>query len=587
MTLELTTDVMVRESESLVVVENNRVEKYVPEKMYYAALVAGIGKSTIRVFPLPVISTWLLRRLIMLCTGMVFTRASDFRKECINVLIMGCTRLLLSVCLVGILVTRLYFRDLSRGVDLLPLVWIRLPGLSYRYYTKSLFKLIAAVIGQVVRVDYNTLEGERGKFARLAVMCGMYGHVKDVCGIPKEPERSRPDKQDIGVDMADKTCVGGERSATYGPWMVVTHHRGNYQRAPTVVRNKHMSGSRFSVLDGGDDEVVPIEVENMSVTERGHPDNAVGNVVVDVTLIAEPDSLLEVVPIEVENTVVTERGKADQVGNASGSGREGNPDNAVGIAAVDETLGAEPDSLLEVVGGGSKVPVVLLNGSHEMHTEQVQVLPKVSRPAKGTHTSIVIRDKENMGSDGSDTGRKSGGPIRTTKIAPRQGITLRKHGQNKGGLTSVLSEWIPATVANIDRVAQEVVQHKSDNEWLGDIGPLASHVVSREWLASKDFVVRDMVTLDGEWNWNALNPTLPITIRLRIAATKPPCVDGSDDFPVWRPNRNRNFTVRSAYDLNSLHVTDNSHPVWRVISAFRGWPKVRMLMWLACHERLL
>ncbi|KAL4285114.1 hypothetical protein GQ457_16G010640 [Hibiscus cannabinus] len=149
------------------------------------------------------------------------------------------------------------------------IVWIRLPGLPYHYYTKSLFKRIAAVIGQVVRVDYNTLEGERGKFARLAVMvdlnkpflscvgiddfvqsieyeglnlicftCGMYGHVKDVCGVSKENGHGKPDQQDIGVDKSAKNRVGGERSEPYGPWMIVTRHRGNYQRAPKVPHDK-------------------------------------------------------------------------------------------------------------------------------------------------------------------------------------------------------------------------------------------------------------------------------------------------------------------------------------------------------------
>ncbi|KAL4387446.1 hypothetical protein GQ457_09G020350 [Hibiscus cannabinus] len=93
------------------------------------------------------------------------------------------------------------------------LVWVRLPGLPYRYYTKVLFRRIAAILGQIVKVDYNTVGGERGKFARLAVMvdltkplrpclgiddfvqhleyeglhnicfqCGVYGHSKEVYG---------------------------------------------------------------------------------------------------------------------------------------------------------------------------------------------------------------------------------------------------------------------------------------------------------------------------------------------------------------------------------------------------------------------
>ncbi|XP_039014632.1 uncharacterized protein LOC120144689 [Hibiscus syriacus] len=92
------------------------------------------------------------------------------------------------------------------------IIWIRLPGLPYRYYTKALFRLIATMVGDVVKIDYNIQVGERGNFARLAVLvdlnkplipcigidgvkrkieyeelhqicfhCGVYGHVKEQC----------------------------------------------------------------------------------------------------------------------------------------------------------------------------------------------------------------------------------------------------------------------------------------------------------------------------------------------------------------------------------------------------------------------
>ncbi|MBA0662985.1 hypothetical protein Goklo_007046 [Gossypium klotzschianum] len=49
-------------------------------------------------------------------------------------------------------------------------VWVRLPGLPYRYYNKDLFRAIAGVIGQAVKIDYNTIVGRRGKFVTLAVV---------------------------------------------------------------------------------------------------------------------------------------------------------------------------------------------------------------------------------------------------------------------------------------------------------------------------------------------------------------------------------------------------------------------------------
>ncbi|KAI9079931.1 hypothetical protein K1719_038177 [Acacia pycnantha] len=49
--------------------------------------------------------------------------------------------------------------------------WIRLPKLPARYYHKSVIRSIGSVFGEVIRVDYNTDSGDRGKFARIVVVC--------------------------------------------------------------------------------------------------------------------------------------------------------------------------------------------------------------------------------------------------------------------------------------------------------------------------------------------------------------------------------------------------------------------------------
>ncbi|KAL4379615.1 hypothetical protein GQ457_02G019060 [Hibiscus cannabinus] len=124
------------------------------------------------------------------------------------------------------------------------MVWVRLPKLPYRYYTKSLFRYTANAIGQVVRIDYNTEDGKRGRFARLAVtidlnkplvsgividgtrqdieyeglpdICfsyGKYGHSKDLCG-----------KESAGTKIPEVE-VGRDPKELFGPWMQVTNRR--------------------------------------------------------------------------------------------------------------------------------------------------------------------------------------------------------------------------------------------------------------------------------------------------------------------------------------------------------------------------
>ncbi|KAL4272499.1 hypothetical protein GQ457_13G019110 [Hibiscus cannabinus] len=156
------------------------------------------------------------------------------------------------------------------------MVWVRLPKLPYRYYTKSLFRHIAAAIGKVVKVDYNTTEGKRGRFARLAIIvdlnkplvsgiiidgyrqdveyeglpaicykCGKFGHSKEHCSGDKPAE-------------GDKGEVTEKRNPTelYGPWMQVVNRRRRpgtnsmkNDRGVGAEPSRVARGSRFAVLE--------------------------------------------------------------------------------------------------------------------------------------------------------------------------------------------------------------------------------------------------------------------------------------------------------------------------------------------------
>ncbi|KAI9108727.1 hypothetical protein K1719_020374 [Acacia pycnantha] len=90
--------------------------------------------------------------------------------------------------------------------------WVRIPGLSFRYYHKSTLRAIGTLLGNVVKIDYMTEMKGRGRYARLAILmdlqkplvpwimvdgkkhgveyeglplicfeCGLYGHPKERC----------------------------------------------------------------------------------------------------------------------------------------------------------------------------------------------------------------------------------------------------------------------------------------------------------------------------------------------------------------------------------------------------------------------
>ncbi|KAL4279694.1 hypothetical protein GQ457_03G033660 [Hibiscus cannabinus] len=161
-------------------------------------------------------------------------------------------------------------------------VWVRLPGLPYRYYCKALFRRIAQLVGKVIKVDYNTKAGERGKFARLAISvdlnkplrscigidnfvqkieyeglhricysCGIYGHDAESCG------KSSPPKEDPLPAMPGQNLnhtIEGSNTSLYGPWMLAsTRRRGTVKVAnagnPSVSNHTHTRGSRFIALN--------------------------------------------------------------------------------------------------------------------------------------------------------------------------------------------------------------------------------------------------------------------------------------------------------------------------------------------------
>ncbi|KAL4340504.1 hypothetical protein GQ457_08G008970 [Hibiscus cannabinus] len=148
-------------------------------------------------------------------------------------------------------------------------VWIRLPGLPYRYYCKALFRRIATVIGRVVKVDYNTKVAERGKFARLAVMvdlnkplkscigidnfvqrleyeglqnicygCGVYGHSQEECTVGRVVPNT---EREISRVVGPRLEADGSLSERYGPWMVAAN------RVDALVSEEDGAGSEQNV----------------------------------------------------------------------------------------------------------------------------------------------------------------------------------------------------------------------------------------------------------------------------------------------------------------------------------------------------
>ncbi|XP_058776382.1 uncharacterized protein LOC131650700 [Vicia villosa] len=132
--------------------------------------------------------------------------------------------------------------------------WIRISGLPVEYYDPKVLHVIGDLVGRTVKVDKNTLQRERGKYARICVevniskpllamfsikdssykiayeglhllclTCGKFGHYKEGCAVKIK-------EKDVGADQSGKgnnsgALVGGHvqngNTIEEGPWHVV------------------------------------------------------------------------------------------------------------------------------------------------------------------------------------------------------------------------------------------------------------------------------------------------------------------------------------------------------------------------------
>ncbi|XP_039063785.1 uncharacterized protein LOC120208632 [Hibiscus syriacus] len=175
------------------------------------------------------------------------------------------------------------------------IVWVRLSRLPYRYYTKMLLRSIASLIERVIRVDYNTNAGEKGRFARIAVVvnlnkplipcisvdnfnqktgyeglqqicfnCGIYGHAKENCNLRKEGMQTNdkvnppPQIEENQMERIENPSTQRENQTStkneiiFGLWMVVTNEPRRPRRKNTQENKEEENGnqkSKFAPLE--------------------------------------------------------------------------------------------------------------------------------------------------------------------------------------------------------------------------------------------------------------------------------------------------------------------------------------------------
>ncbi|KAL4351355.1 hypothetical protein GQ457_06G013440 [Hibiscus cannabinus] len=330
-------------------------------------------------------------------------------------------------------------------------VWVRLPGLPYRYYCKALFRRIAQLVGRVIKVDYNTKAGERGKFARLAIMvdlnkplrscigidnfvqkieyeslqhicysCGKYGHVEDIYATVSSSQEAP--RSDVAA-LAPNRSADVSNNSLYGPWMIANTRRRRASKVAnpetsTAAAQNQFWGSRFDALHMEEDM-----------------DAADGRRVHDPSVILPP------------------RAEASQGQHRSGARLEGTVErqtiskNVAYLASNPERKSKKVATTKDITGDMNVIP------SSSEHVASI-IHHNVQR-GSNNHNAILIVEpgyEANNGShsrSGKGRGKGSKGPGEIQ----RKGFKLHRQAETKSAGNRVPSSWVKEFADQIDVLA--------------------------------------------------------------------------------------------------------------------------------------
>ncbi|KAL4272707.1 hypothetical protein GQ457_13G011180 [Hibiscus cannabinus] len=460
------------------------------------------------------------------------------------------------------------------------MVWVRLPKLPYRYYTKSLFRYIANAIGKVIRIDYNIEDGRRGRFTRLVVIvdlnkplvsgividgirqeieyeglpsicfaCGKYGHSKDVCG--QEFSRDTPAN---GKEVRDPKEL-------YGPWMQVANRRGrvvesrkNSNVHNTRIRVTENRGSRFTILQ--DPKEVELEFEQAVNCIETH------------TPIESRDRPSNLMP----------RGKDPIVTTGNGEGC---------------SKSADKHDDIENSYKAHRMHIDLDDDIHRLDGEEITELEMGS--VKEVAPNDIINVAETTLNKVNHTAIKIATAL---KGGQRHGSKVKKK-DDRGPAKPVLEARISALTSELDKAEAAEVERRKGNQGGGiqwhengvfnrprdNLGQLVSACIGP--VNPPPTKVTDMVDRYGFWDWNRMNQWFPQAALEMIAAAKPPRHGLGADVPGWRWEKNHSFSVRSAYKALVTSANVNGNAYWSKLWKIPVPQRVRVFMWLVFHQRIM
>ncbi|KAL4351495.1 hypothetical protein GQ457_06G009470 [Hibiscus cannabinus] len=488
------------------------------------------------------------------------------------------------------------------------MVWVCLPKLPYRYYTKSLFRYIAASIGK--DIEYEGLPN-------ICFKCGKYGHAKEYCGVVEAPAITEENAHALR-----------NPEDLYGPWMQVVNRRrrnvnisgssgGN--EGSTVAREAR--GSRFAALATEITNVVEGEVGPQLVGEeygtrttylteqRAHVVGVAGASTSAGKLVV-PQHKQQAIRGKVTGGVVLTEKVSEVAGQVSPVAKVGIREALNGgninvathetIVQVPSSLNVEKHAAVRVGGGEAERSQRSIKG---------RVLPaslKMTISIPGSKVGVITsRAKPEPGQ--ARLGSKTVliwlcsrfVELEIFRLGLGSEIILFGSARARSSLSSARAQQArlsskEATICNIWDDLKECIKWDIRNvrntdfwydHWLGKDSRLAFSCSLYD--APRPLRVVDMVNEHGMWDWDRLEPMLPKEKLERIASIHHPRDDFGDDKTTWRWENMQSFSTRSAYNFLNQTLDPYDSSIWRRIWHFAVPQRVWVFLWLTFHERLL
>ncbi|KAK9008586.1 hypothetical protein V6N11_075475 [Hibiscus sabdariffa] len=354
--------------------------------------------------------------------------------------------------------------------------------------------------------------------------------VEDLCG-----------KDTAGIKNPEVE-VGRDPKELYGPWMQVTNRRRrgsgshkNVDTTTTAMTAPVTRGSRFAILQ----DPQGIEHAICPVTNG-------------------MDMQLSVASCDLPATL-TLKGKETISAPFHGEGNSGPGSFSGGIVSenisgemvmdLDANLNANLNGPIDKeVGGLVLENVKAVASSERIVTSDITLNQENHTAVRIGESSKANRIKERRGRVLSAS-FWGGGSKAQTKIASALKSNLKqgpkpKKRDDRGPANPSLAGRISALVSELDKAkAAEAV-------WLDECNPLAS--IATGAANTSPVQVVDLVDENRGWDWQQIAQWLPPKAVGKLAAVKPPRADAGPDISGWRWGENRDFTVRSAYQI--LHA---------------------------------